>query len=140
MAALEFVLGAPLFIVVLGGAWDLGFAQSCRTSLANAVAAGAWYALFQGTSVTAANISLVVKNSSYLNIAFMSVTVNGPGTYCFNSSTPPALVSQSTTCADGSSPGAYVIITANYTNNGLMNAFMSAATLTMTEKATVRVQ
>jgi hypothetical protein len=43
------------------------------------------------------------------------------------------------TCTDGSAAGTYVIITATYTNTGLMNGFGAALSQPMTESATVRL-
>lgn len=140
VAALEFVLSLPLFLVLLGGLWDFGYAQVCRTSLANAVAAGAVFATYQGTSVVASDIESVVRHASFLPSANLDIAVQGPSTYCFTTATPPELVLQPNTCADGTAPGTYVIITASYQSKELLSGFVTAAAPSMQEQAVVRLQ
>jgi hypothetical protein len=161
-AALEFAVATPLLIVMLGGAADYGLAQCERVMLANAVAAGAQYAnfnpgLFQ-TSVPAAEASItsVIRMTSNLPNAASSVTVSfsgvslgppSPGWYCLSfTGTAPSWNTASCTwgatclCNDGTSVGYYISFSASYTNTGLMHGFMSAASQTIAEQATVRLQ
>lgn len=143
-AALEFALATPLLAVMLGGAADFGLAQFYRTNLANGVAAGAEYAYLKGITVTSANISSVVQKVMFLPTgasANLSVTITGPQGYCVVGSGPTmSAATYGSTCSDGSTAGTYVLISATYTNTGLMSGFMSAASTTMTEAATVRLQ
>jgi hypothetical protein len=150
-AALEFALATPLLVVMLGGAADYGLAQFYRTNLANAVAAGCQYAYLTGAPASpagnpafVANIQSVITQAMFLPpgaTSNLSIAVAGPVGYCVTGSGPtmsPATAG-SVCQADGSIAGTYVIITATYTNSGLMNGFMSAATQAMTESATVRL-
>jgi Flp pilus assembly protein TadG len=145
-AALEFAMATPLLIVMLGGAADYGLAQFYRTNLANAVEAGCEYAYLTsqaGGTVTSANIQTVVTNTMFLptgGASALSVTVTGPKGYCVTGTGPTmSAATAGSTCSDGSTAGTYVVISATYTTNGLMNGFMAAATNAMTESATVRL-
>ena len=142
-AALEFALATPLLVVILGGAADFGLAQFYRTNLANAVAAGCEYAYLTGSAVTGSNIQTVVTNTMFLPsgaAANLTVTVTGPKGYCVTGSGPTmSAATAGSTCSDGSTAGTYILITATYTNHGLMNGFMSSASQSMTESATVRL-
>lgn len=137
---------------MLGGAADYGLAQFYRTNLANAVAAGCEYAYLltqAGGTVTAPNVQTVVTNAMFLPAgaaAKLTVAVTGPGGKsqpsggCVSGTGPSMTVATAgSTCSDGSTAGTYVIISATYATTGLMNGFMSSATNTMTESATVRL-
>jgi hypothetical protein len=132
-----------LLVVMLGGAADFGLAQFYRTNLANAVAAGCEYAILTGANVASTNIQAVVQNTMFLPTGAavnLSVVVTGPKVYCVTGSGPTmSAATAGSTCSDGSSAGTYVMITATYTNTGLMNGFMSLSSTTMTESATVRL-
>jgi Flp pilus assembly protein TadG len=142
-AALEFAVASPLLIIMLGGAADYGLAQYYRTNLANAVAAGAEYAYLTGTGVTSTNIQSVITNTMYLPTGAssnLSVLVTGPKGYCVTGSGPTmSAATAGSTCSDGSTAGTYVIITATYTNTGIMNGFGASLSQPMTEAATVRL-
>jgi Flp pilus assembly protein TadG len=150
VAALELALSSPLLILTLGGVAYLGLAQYDRAMLANAVAAGAQYAVLTGSNVTQANITSVIQDASGLPNAATSVTVSfasvspgvpSPGWYCVTGSAPTVTSSTSGgTCTDGSSAGYYMSFKASYTVNGFMNGFREALSLTMSEQATVRLQ
>ncbi len=149
-AALEFALATPLLMVAMGGVTDLGRAQYNRVMLANAVSAGAEYAYMTGPSVTTANITSVVQNTSTLPNASTSVAVTysgvspgvpSAGWYCVTGSGPTVTSSTSGgTCSDGSTAGYYISFKATYTFTGLLNGFMSASSQTMSEQATVKIQ
>jgi len=142
-AALEFAVATPLLVIMLGGAADYGLAQFYRTNLANAVAAGAEYAYLTGTGVTSANIQTVITNTMYLPTGAstnLSFSVTGPKGYCVTGSGPTmSAATAGSTCSDGSTAGTYVIISATYTNTGIMNGFGGALSQPMTESATVRL-
>jgi Flp pilus assembly protein TadG len=150
-AALEFALATPLLLVMIGGAADFGLAQFYRTSLANAVSAGAQYAYLTGTGVTTANIQTVVQNAMFLppgaatNLTFTftgtSPGVQAPGWYCVMGTGPTATAStQGTICSDGSSAGYYVWFKATYATTGLLSGVLTTANRTMSEQVTVRLQ
>jgi hypothetical protein len=118
-AALELAVAAPLLLVMVSGAADLGLAQFYRANLANAVAAGAQYAFLTGTSVSTTNIQTVIQNamfmpagaSSNLSVSFIgsSPGVQGRGRYCVAGTSPSATASsKGATCPDGSSVGYYI--------------------------------
>jgi Flp pilus assembly protein TadG len=148
-AALEFAVATPLLVVMLGGAADYGLAQFDRAMLANAVAAGAQYATLTGSSDTA-SITSVIRMTSNLPNAASSVAVSfpnpcgtgsGPHWCCVTGSGPStSAASQGGTCSDGSSAGYYISFNASYTNTGLMNGFMSAASQSMSEQVVARLQ
>jgi Flp pilus assembly protein TadG len=150
-AALEFALATPLLVVMLGGAADYGLAQFYRTNLANAVAAGCQYAYVTGAPASptgnpafVANIKSMVTTSMFLPpgaTSNLSIAVTGPAGYCVTGTGPTmsSATAGSVCQADGSVAGTYVLITATYTNTGLMNGFMSATTQAITESATVRL-
>jgi Flp pilus assembly protein TadG len=142
-AALEFAVASPLLIMMLGGVADYGLAQFYRTNLANAVAAGAEYAYLTGPGVVTQNIQTVVTNAMFLPPgAITNLVVTAPvADYCVTGTGPTMTVVASlpATCTDGSAAGTYVIITATYTNTGLMNGFGAALSQPMTESATVRL-
>jgi hypothetical protein len=130
----------------MGGAADYGLARFYRTNLANAVAAGGGeYAYFTGVAVTSANIQTVIQNMMFLPAgaaANLSVNVTGPHGYCVATGYPTtmSLATPGSVCAsDGTAAGTYVIITATYTNIGLMRGFMSTISQPITETATVRL-
>jgi Flp pilus assembly protein TadG len=149
-AALEFAMASPLLMVMLGGAADLGLAQYDRVRLANAVGAGAEYAYLKGVTVTTASITSIVQLASNLpsatnNVAVVytgvSPGVPSPGWYCLTGSGPTVTSSMSGgTCNDGSAAGYYISLKASYVTTGLMHGFMSAASQTMSEQATVKLQ
>lgn len=140
-AALEFALATPLLVITLGGAADFGLAQFYRAALASAVAAGCEYAYLTGTGVSATNIKAVITDSMPAGAsANLTLSVTGPSGYCVMG-TPPTMSAATVpgTCTDGSAAGTYVLITAKYTNQGLMNGFMQLPSTSMTEAATVRL-
>jgi Flp pilus assembly protein TadG len=149
-AAVEFAVASPMLIIMLGGAADYGLAQYNRSLLANAVSAGAQYAYLTGTSVITSNITTVIQNTSNLPNAATTVTVvyssispgvPSPGWYCITGTAPTVTSSTSGgVCGDGSSAGYYISMKATYTYSGVMGGFLSLATNTMSEQATVKVQ
>jgi Flp pilus assembly protein TadG len=150
-AALEFALASPLLLVILCGAADFGLAQYYRTSLANAVSAGAQYAYLTGTGVTTTNIRSVVQDamnlpagaSANLSVSFTdnSLGASNPGWYCITGSGPSVAVSsQGSNCSDGSAAGYYLSFGASYTNTGLLSGILTGVNRTMSESVTLRLQ
>lgn len=86
VAAVEFALAAPVVIMILVALVDLGSVLFIRFQLDSAVAAGANYALVNGSSVSSTNgaalastLAGVVSSSQGTNSADSSITVNnGP--------------------------------------------------------------
>ncbi len=95
IAAVEFALIAPVFVIVLAGTIDLGFAIYTWSRLQGALAAGANYALMNSGAVSHASAAALAQNLSTLVAntntnggdapATVTVTVNnGP----WNTATP----------------------------------------------------
>lgn len=143
VAAVEFAIVSTLLLILLGGISDFGLALLDKSLLANAVAQGAQYAYLNPTT-TSTQIKSVVQGSS--SLTGVVGTVTGPACYCITATTTPALTAPPTpgtctaTCADGTKPGTYVIISANYTYNAILSGFSGLGNVTLTEAATVRVQ
>ncbi len=86
IAALEFALLTPLFLIILAGVVDLGGVVSTRFRLDTAVAAASNYVLVNSTQVTstagatlASNLALIVTTSETSTAANATVVVNnGP--------------------------------------------------------------
>jgi Flp pilus assembly protein TadG len=141
VAAVEFAVVSTLLLILLGGITDYGLALLDKSLLANAVAQGVQYAYLKPTS-TSDQIKTVVQGSS--SLTGVVGTVTGPACYCLTATTTPTLTAAAscttTTCADGTKPGTYVIISANYTYNAILSGFSGMGNITLTEAATVRVQ
>jgi hypothetical protein len=70
----------------------------------------------------------------------LSVTVTGPKGYCVTGAGPTmSAATVPSTCSDGSAAGTYVLITATYTNTGLMKGFLSTLSQPISESATARL-
>ena len=152
VAAVEFAIVSTLLLILLGGIADFGLAFLDKSLLANAVAQGVQYAYLNPAS-TSTQIKSVVQGSSSLwkaasgtMAAQPAVTVTGPACYCVTATAtatltaPPTPGTCTATCADGTKPGTYVIISANYTYNAVLSGFSGLGNVTINEAATVRVQ
>ena len=139
VAALEFALVAPVLLMLFGGMADLGIAMWVRGTLTEAVSQGAYYAFLTGPSVTASNIQSLVTKAS--GITGVTATVSAPATYCA-AGTPATLTAapSNSTCADGSTPGTYTTISANYTVPAVLPVLTSLGSVKLQEDATVRLQ
>jgi Flp pilus assembly protein TadG len=152
VAAVEFAIIAPVLLMLLGGITDFGLVMFGKSQLANGLAQGVQYALLQGASVTAANITTAVQNgASRAGLApTVTVTVTGPACYCVTG-TPAALVTPSTALSGSSTctgtcptpemaPGAFVTVAASFVYVPLMPFYSKLATTTVSETVTVRLQ
>jgi Flp pilus assembly protein TadG len=141
VAAVEFALVCTLLLILLGGITDYGLALLDKSRLANAVAQGVQYAFLNPAS-TSSQIQTVVQSSSPLT--GVAATVTGPACYCITGTTTPTLTSPTTcttACADGTQPGTYYVISANYSYNAILPGFSGLiGTTTLSEAATVRVK
>jgi len=136
VASLEFAAVGTILMLLLAGCIDLGLAYYYRARLAGAVSAGAEYAVLNGSTVTSSNIRSIVAGTLGFTPDSNNATV---GTYCIQSS-PVALVAQNGgTCADGSSPGTYAIVTAGYTPPFPV-PLASFSGFALSESASVRLQ
>jgi Flp pilus assembly protein TadG len=141
VAAVEFALVCTLLLIMLGGITDYGLALLDKSRLANAVAQGVQYAFLNPAS-SSSRVQTVVQSSS--SLSGVVATVAGPVCRCITGTTTPTLATPATcttACADGTQPGTYFIISANYTYNAILPGFSRlTGTTTISESASVRVQ
>lgn len=141
-AALEFALVTPVLLIMLGGVVDFGLVMLARSQLASAVAQGAEYAIATGSSVSPASVKTLVQSASPLSGVTATVSPSsGAACYCVTG-TPLALTSHicSSACPDGSSPGIYLTIKAQYTYQPILPFYSQLAATTLSEQAEVRLQ
>lgn len=146
-AAVEFALVSVVLLTMLGGLVDFGLMLWTKNRLAGGVAAGAQYAFDTWPTVGSgtmaqyrASIRSVVQATSSLSP--VNVTVTPLICYCI-SGTPATLSASATckvTCPDGTPPGSYIGIVANYTYHPIMPYYSALANATLQESATARVQ
>src|SRR5438309_8857727 len=145
MSAVEFGLAAPVFLAMLTPVIDLGLAFSQQIRINQMVEAGAQYATanpYNGTT-WATNVSSAMTNATTLSV---SPVVGAETCGCPNSTstaivtgsygTPPSC---SGSCADGSSPGYYVTLSASLTYTSVMPYSILGTSTTLSRQAVVRV-
>jgi Flp pilus assembly protein TadG len=125
VAALEFALLAPFLILVTVGIVDVVYIIHDRMALSQSLTAGAQYAFRQGQSETGTTLDTDVTNFvntiSPVTLTSLSVVFNGGDNtstnyYCVAGATPAYTQSSSgATCADGSTAGQFVAISATVT-------------------------
>ena len=137
-AGVEFALIAPLLILLLGGVVDFALAFWTRGLLSGSVAQGIEYAFVAGPGVSQSSIKNIVGQN--LSLPNSAITVTGPGCLCV-SGTPATSTNQTcgNPCADGSTPGVYVTITANY-NYPSIFAYGQLANAALIETTTARIK
>lgn len=135
----EFAIVAPVLVVMLGSVTDFALAFWTKGVLANSVAEGAEYASIAGPSVLAADIKSVVGQK--LSLPAPAITVTGPSCYCV-SGTPAtsALQANCKPCPDGSTPGTYVNISAQYTYKPLLPLYSQLASPVLVETTMTRLK
>jgi Flp pilus assembly protein TadG len=140
VAAVEFALICPVLLMCAGGIGDFGLALAAQNRMAGAVAQGAQYGYLNPSTATAAAIQTVVTTGA--SLPGIVVTVTTPSYFCVTAGTPPVLAAAiaTTTCADGTSAGYYVAISASYLYPALMPAYSMMVNTTLTEAVTVRIQ
>lgn len=141
VALLEFSLLAPILALLCVGAIDFGLAFASQMQLAAAVEEGAQYAFVTGPTVQPATVQSIVQTASPLSAVTAAVTYNQTACYC-PAGAPPVLAAQTCgqPCADGSMPGKFLSISADYTYSPIFPAYGLIANPKMTQAATVRVQ
>ena len=141
VALIEFALLAPVLALLCVGAIDFGLAFAAQLQLAAAVDTGAQYAFLTGTNVQASAVQTVVQKATSLSAVTASIAYNAATCYC-PSGSPPTLSVQTcgTPCADGSEPGKFLNISANYTYTPIFPTYALIANPTLTQAATVRLQ
>jgi len=161
IAAVEFAAATPLLIFIFGGALDFGVAIWDHTVTVSAIEAGAAYAIANGqqnfTSTTIgpflSTVANVVAGASLHGAPLLpaNVTVlynNQPnGTnlgmcYCWpaGKSFPGAASPCGSTCADGTTAGAFIQISATFPYTPLSPVDAPLLSGSYTDAAVVRVQ
>ena len=139
VAAVEFGLVAPVLLAVFGGAADLGLGVWARSTLTEAVSQGAYYAFLTGSHVQASAVQSLVQ--SVTGVSGITASVSTPATYCASGNPMTLTATASTaTCADGTTPGTYITISATYTMTSIIPAFTGLGNSQLQEATTVRLQ
>ena len=136
-AALEFALVTPVLLLLLGGLLEFGWAVWSDSALGNAVSQASYYAFLTGPGVSTTSIATIAEKASALS--GVTATASTPACYCASGTpaTPSLATSCTTTCADGTSPGTYTTIVAQYAVPTFLPLFTSP---TITESAMVRLK
>lgn len=152
VAALEFALVAPFLILALVGIVDLVHLIHDQMALSQILTAGAQYAFRQGQSGTETGTTLDTDVTNFINttspvtLASISAVFNGGDNtatnyYCVAGTTPVYTKSSSgTTCADGSTAGQFLAISATVTPTAFfsMDAYFIPSVLS--SSVTVRLK
>lgn len=138
-AVLEFVMAAPVMIMLLAAVADLGLAMRTKLRLANGVASAAQYAVLSGSGASSGTLSAIVKAASTLGGA--TASVSGPACGCPTGA--PRSITAATcgsTCPNGGTAGTYVTITGTASYTPVLAGFSFVANTSLSETAVVRVQ
>lgn len=142
VAAVEFALTAPGWILLLGISTELGFAIKAQTMISNALSAAAQYAVQQtqkGNAVPDSN-TLKAMVQSISALSGVTVTVSGPAYYCLTGTAPTLTASSSgATCGDGSLAGQYLQLSASYVTPVWFTGGMNVLHPTIGDSVWVRV-
>ena len=151
VAAVEFAMVSPVFIIMLAGAVDLGGTVIARFRLESAVAAASNYALLNNAQVSssggaslATNMASIVNTTSSTSSTVVvndgpSATTSGGTTTtggevanadrCYCPTGAPANLTWGTavtcgsTCALGGTAGKFVLVTASYTYSRIFTGY-----------------
>jgi Flp pilus assembly protein TadG len=150
VAALEFVIIAPMLIMCCVGVADFGLALRDQMQLNQAVSDGASYAfaaqqlLAAQNRVTSSQVAAVT--AANLNLPNVQAAATTPGPFCpqtNSQSVPPttSLIAGSydKPCADGNPAGTYMTITAQYTYTSLTPVYAWLSNTVLSASATVRL-
>jgi Flp pilus assembly protein TadG len=170
VAALEFALLTPVFLIVFAGTVDLGDALYTRTLLESAVAAGTNFALVQNSQVnstngatladniatlvansntTAANVTVVVNNGPSETITNGTKATSGTASnanlyYCPTGSasnlTWGSSVSAGSSCTGGGTGGQFVTVSASYSFTAFFSSYGFVPNGTITVSSMVQTQ
>lgn len=135
-AAIEFALMSPVFVILLVGVVELGFAGLGAMRVQDAAEAGALYAQVNGWD--ADGITAAVTNATgATGITATPAPVNFCGCPGAGGITAAACTD---TCADGSKPGSYITVSASMPRLSIMPETVSTLPETLTAHSTVRIQ
>ncbi len=134
-AAIEFALAAPLFVILLLGVVDVGFAAYQAMQVQDAAEAGALYAAINGWNPT--GIEAAVVNATGAS----GMTAPAPTEFCgCPSTTGVTTVACTATCAGGAKPGVYVQINAALPHTNILSYPGLPLPATLTGQSTIRLQ
>jgi len=136
-AAVEFALVAPVLLLLLGGLLEFGWAVWSDSALCNAVSQASYHAFLSGSNVSTSSLVTIAEKGSALS--GVTATASAPACYCASGTpaTRSPAASCTTTCADGTSPGVYTTIIAQYS---VPSFAPMLPTPTITETAVVRLK
>lgn len=136
-AALEFALVMPVLLLLLGGLVEFGWAVWSDSALCNAVSQASYYGFLTGSGVSTSSLVAIAEKASALSD--VTATASTPACYCASGTpaTPSPATSCTTACADGTYPGTYTTIVAQYSVPTFLPLFPSP---TITESAMVRLK
>jgi len=161
IAAVEFALLAPVFILFLALLLDLGLAYNTKLKVVSATAAAAQFAFLNGQSMTASGAPAFLTNVSSVATAAADLTVaptvtvtfnnasdgsNASNYYCVSGSSPTSVAWTSTgttssTCGGSVMSGKFVSIVVSATTSTLLYSSSTIGSIiTEQDAAIVRVE
>jgi Flp pilus assembly pilin Flp len=136
VAAIEFAFVAIILVSMLLVATDFGLAANRKMQVQSAAQAGAQYAMLNGYKPV--SIESAVKNAT----SYAGIQANpAPIEYCgcpLSSSIEVAACG--TPCADGSSAGTYVAVSATGTYQALLPSYFMPKNFAFSSTSTVRIK
>jgi len=135
-AAIEFALATPILLGLLVPVADLGIAFSQQIQVQQAAQAGAQYALLHGWNSSAIS-NAVTAATNLPGISAAPAPTESCG--CPTGTTISAATCAST-CANGETAGTYVFVNAQSAYTPVLPYSVLGSGVTLTAKATVRVQ
>ena len=150
VAAVELALLAPILITTMIAVIDFGASLLTRAQIARALAASAEYASMAGqNNVATATISTNARTlagvvtSAFVASPTVTAVVNqgaATGAKCCPGATWSCSTATTFACTDGSSPGVYLTITAQYAFKPLFPADVYLAGKTLTDSIVTPLQ
>ncbi len=135
-AAIEFALVSPIFVILLVGVVELGFAGLSAMRVQDAAEAGALYAQVHGWD-QAGIVSAVTHATGASAIGATPVPVTFCGCPGAGGIAPIACTDR---CGDGSTPGQYITVSASVPRIAIMPQSFGALPDSFTAHSTVRIQ
>jgi len=150
VASLELGLVAPTLITICIGIADFGIVYHKQLQLSSALAAGALYAFNKGQSESGTTLSndvaSFVQSISAVSLSSVTSSVNGGNVatsyYCVsgNPATYSGPYSAGASCADGSTAGQFISISATYSYSPIFRANKAFLPGSFTQSVITRLQ
>lgn len=136
VAAIEFAIMVASLATMMVCLADLGIGLYRKMQVQNASQVGAQYALLHGYSASS------ISNAVTAATNYSGITASpSPTQFCgCPSNTAITTISCSSKCADGSTPGTYVSVSAQATYTTIISYPMLPNNFTLTGQSTVRIQ